>query len=80
MNDDYLKRVVARGIAVADGRIPDSVDPESEGGWLYSRMIEHVRADVAAAPPLPVEAMAIICTLLRDARGDAEGGGRRAAA
>lgn len=55
----------ARGLAVADGRIPDGVDPDSAEGRRYAALIEHVRADVAAAPRMTESQKAQVITLLR---------------
>jgi hypothetical protein len=65
-----LRRSWASGLAVADGRIPDGVDPESAEGRRYAALIEHVRADVAAAPPMTDVQKALVATLLRGGRRD----------
>lgn len=63
--DEYMRRVLAHGLAIADRRIPDGVDPESSEGRHYARLIEHVRADVARAPELTPTDLAPVVVLLR---------------
>jgi hypothetical protein len=51
--------------AIADGHLPDGVDPESPRGRYLRRWIEHVRADVARAPMLSPIDLASVVVLLR---------------
>ena len=57
--------VWARGLALADGRIPDGVDPESAEGRRYAALIVRVKADIAAAPPMTPAQKRLVVTLLR---------------
>ena len=62
-----------RVFAIADGRIPDGIDPESPEGRRYAALITKVQADVAAAPPMTPAQKRFVVTLLR-------GGGRNESA
>lgn len=52
-------------LALADGRIPDGIDPGSAKGRHYARVIQAVEADMAAAPPMSDAVKARVVALLR---------------
>lgn len=59
--DEFTRRI----LALADGRLPDGVDPDSAQGRHYRRLIDHSDADVARAPELSPSDLAPVVVLLR---------------
>lgn len=61
MTDDVWER----GFALAEGRIPPGIDPDSALGQHYARLAAAIKADVDAAPPMTAAQKARVVTLLR---------------
>ena len=56
--------------ALAEGRIPDGMDPESAEGRLHTAMAAKIAADLAVAPKMTAAQKALVVTLLRGAGDD----------
>lgn len=56
---------LTRVTALANGCVPDGVDPESLQGKHYAVIARKVKADLDAAPPMTSAQKSMIVTLLR---------------
>lgn len=73
MRRDDQTRFRATILALADGRLPDDVSPDSQQARDYRRMIAVSDEAIAKAPPLTPATKAAILAILRHGGGGSDG-------